>query len=72
MKVVTSKADGSILSSITRLALIDILKNNQISIEEKDLTLDEVYKSKEAFIASSIGILFLLFLLKIILLAMAI
>ena len=51
--VVTSKADGSILSSITRLALIDILKNNQISIEEKDLTLDEVYKSKEAFIASS-------------------
>ena len=51
--VVTSKADGSILSSITRFALIGILKNNQISIEEKDLTLDEVYKSKEAFIASS-------------------
>ncbi len=51
--IVTSKADGSILSSITRLALIDILKNNQISIEERDLTLDEVYQSKEAFIASS-------------------
>ncbi len=51
--IVTSKADGSILSSITRLALIDILKNNQITIEERDLTLDEVYQSKEAFIASS-------------------
>ena len=51
--VVTSKADGSILSSITRLALIDVLKNNQIKIEERDLTLDEVYQSKEAFIASS-------------------
>ena len=51
--VVTSKADGSILSSITRLVLIDILKNNQINVEERDLTLDEVYQSKEAFIASS-------------------
>ena len=40
--VVTSKADGSILSSITRLVLIDILKNNQINVEERDLTLDEV------------------------------
>ena len=51
--VVTSKADGSILSSITRLVLIDILKNNQINVEERDLTLDEVYQSKEAFVASS-------------------
>ena len=51
--VVTSKADGSILSSITRLVLIDIFKNNQINVEERDLTLDEVYQSKEAFIASS-------------------
>jgi len=51
--VVTSKADGSILSSITRLVLIDILKNNQINVEERDLTLEEVYQSKEAFIASS-------------------
>ena len=51
--VVTSKADGSILSSITRLVLIDILKNNQINVEERDLTLDELYQSKEAFIASS-------------------
>ena len=51
--VVTSKADGSILSSITRLALIGIFKDNQMSIEERDLTLDEVYQSKEAFIASS-------------------
>jgi len=51
--VVTSKADGSILSSITRRVLLDILKNNQIDVEERDLTLDEVYQSKEAFIASS-------------------
>ena len=33
--------------------MIDILKNNQINVEERDLTLDEVYQSKEAFIASS-------------------
>ena len=51
--VVTSKADGSILSSITRLVLLDILKNNQIDVEERDLTLDEVYQSRETFIASS-------------------
>ena len=51
--VVTSKADGSILNSITRIALIDILKNNQINTEERDLILDEVYQSREAFIASS-------------------
>jgi D-alanine transaminase len=49
----TPPADGRILRSITRLVLLDILKKQQLSIEESDLSIDKVLKCKEAFIASA-------------------
>ena len=51
--ILTSPADGRILRSVTRLVLLDILKNQQLSIEESDLSIDKVLKCKEAFIASA-------------------
>jgi D-alanine transaminase len=49
----TPPADGRILKSVTRLVLLDILKKQQLSIEESDLSIDKVLKCKEAFIASA-------------------
>jgi|TARA_B100001105_G_scaffold198290_1_gene162063 D-alanine transaminase/branched-chain amino acid aminotransferase len=51
--VLTSNADGRILRSVTRLVLLDIMQRESISFEEKNLSLDEVYQCKEAFIVSS-------------------
>ena len=51
--ILTSPADGRILKSVTRLVLLDILKKQQLSIEESDLSIEKVLKCKEAFIASA-------------------
>jgi D-alanine transaminase len=51
--ILTPPADGKILRSVTRLVLLNILKKQQLSIEESDLSIEKVLKCKEAFIASA-------------------
>ena len=51
--ILTSPADGRILRSVTRLILLDVLKKQQLSILESDLSIEKVLKCKEAFIASA-------------------
>jgi len=51
--ILTSPADGRILRSVTRLVLLDVLKKQQLSILESDLSIEKVLKCKEAFIASA-------------------
>lgn len=52
-KIITSKADGKILRSITRLALLNIFKEQKIYAEETDMFINHISSYKEAFIASS-------------------
>ena len=52
-KIITSKADGKILRSITRLALLNIFKEQKMHAEEIDMFIDRISSYKEAFIASS-------------------
>jgi len=52
-KIITPKADGKILRSVTRLALLNIFKEQKIHAEETDMFIDSISSYKEAFIASS-------------------
>jgi len=52
-KIITPKADGKILRSITRLTLLKIFKEENIHVEETDMFIDHISSYKEAFIASS-------------------
>ena len=51
--VLTPPTDGNILRSVTRLVLLNVMKEKEIKFEERDLPVDEVYSCKEAFIVSS-------------------
>ena len=51
--IITSKADGKILESITRKVLIDVMKYNDIKYVIDDIPLEMINEFKEAFIASS-------------------
>ena len=51
--IITSKADGKILESITRKVIIDIMKKNDIKHNIDDIPLEMIDEFNEAFIASS-------------------
>ena len=51
--VLTAPADGNILRSVTRSALLNVIKKEEMKFEERDLPIDEMYSCKEAFIVSS-------------------
>ena len=51
--VLTPPTDGNILRSVTRLVLLNVMKEKEMKFEERDLPVDEVYSCKEAFIVSS-------------------
>lgn len=52
-KLVTRKADHSILNGITRLSLIEAVKAAGLEFEERPFTVEEAYQAREAFFTSS-------------------
>lgn len=52
-KLVTRKADHSILNGITRLSLIAAVEAAGFDFEERPFTLEEAYQAREAFFTSS-------------------
>lgn len=46
-KVITPKTEGTILKGITRMSIIDILKSKNIAVEERKISLDEIYEAHE-------------------------
>lgn len=51
--LITKPADERILNGITRQRILKIAKENNIKFIEKDFSLDQVFKAKEAFLSSS-------------------
>jgi D-alanine transaminase len=51
--VVTRPADHAILRGITRTVLLDVIKAQGITLEERAFTLKEAYAAREAFITSA-------------------
>ena len=51
--MLTAPTDGNILRSVTRSALLNVIKKEEMKFEERDLPIDEMYNCKEAFIVSS-------------------
>jgi D-alanine transaminase len=52
-RVVTRPADHGILRGITRTVLLDVLKANGLTLEERPFTLSEAYEAREAFVTSA-------------------
>ncbi len=52
-KVVTRQADTAILRGITRTVLLDAIKAQGLTIEERAFTLAEAYDAREAFVTSA-------------------
>jgi len=52
-KILTPSMDSSILSGVTRKAVMDISKNLNIEVEERKLTLLEVYNADETFMTGT-------------------
>lgn len=52
-KLITRRADQSILKGVTRGAILELLGSEQIEFVERPFTLAEAYEAKEAFITSS-------------------
>jgi D-alanine transaminase len=52
-KLVTRQADHAILRGITRTVLLDAVKGQGLSFEERPFSLDEAYAASEAFITSA-------------------
>lgn len=52
-KILTPPTDSSILLGITRKTIIDISKNLNVEVEEKRLTLLEIYDADEAFMTGT-------------------
>jgi D-alanine transaminase len=52
-KVVTRHADHAILRGITRTVVLDVLKAQGLTLEERAFTLNEAYAAREAFITSA-------------------
>ena len=51
--MLTAPTDGNILRSVTRSALLNVIKKEEMKFEERDLPIDEMHSCKEAFIVSS-------------------
>jgi len=52
-KVVTRPADQAILRGITRMVLLEVIKAEGFSIEERPFTLEEAYAAREAFVTAA-------------------
>lgn len=52
-KLVTRRADHTILGGITRAVLFEVVKAERLSIEERAFTLEEAYAAREAFVTSA-------------------
>jgi D-alanine transaminase len=52
-KLVTRHADHAILGGITRAVVFEVVKEQNLHIEERSFTLDEAYSAREAFITSA-------------------
>ena len=52
-RLVTRQADTSILNGITRLALLQILDQEGVALEERPFTREEALAAREAFLTSS-------------------
>jgi D-alanine transaminase len=52
-KLLTRHADHAILRGITRTVLLDAVKGQGLSLEERPFSLDEAYKAREAFVTSA-------------------
>jgi D-alanine transaminase len=52
-KVVTRPADYGILRGITRTVLIDVIRAQGLTFEERPFTVEEVYGAREAFLTSA-------------------
>ncbi|MEE8506962.1 MAG: D-amino-acid transaminase [Kiloniellales bacterium] len=52
-KVVTRDASHAILNGITRLSLIELIREDGLELEERAFTVDEAKAAKEAFLTSS-------------------
>jgi D-alanine transaminase len=51
--LVTRHADHAILRGITRTVVLDVIKAQKLSIEERSFTLAEAYAAREAFVTSA-------------------
>ena len=56
-KVITRKADGSILRGVTRTALEHILKEQNLSLEERAFSPEQAYEAIEAFTSSATALI---------------
>ncbi|MEP2979933.1 MAG: D-amino-acid transaminase [Lentilitoribacter sp.] len=56
--IVTRPTSNQILPGITRAAILQYAKENQMQVEERQFTKDEAYKAKEAFISSATTFMF--------------
>jgi D-alanine transaminase len=52
-KLVTRHADHAILRGITRTVLLDAVKGQGLSLEERPFSLEEAYQAREAFVTSA-------------------
>jgi D-alanine transaminase len=52
-RAVTRKADHDILRGVTRTTLIDVLKREGLTLEERAFTVDEAKAAREAFLTSA-------------------
>jgi D-alanine transaminase len=52
-KLVTRHADHAILGGITRAVVFEVVKEQNLHIEERPFTLEEAYSAREAFITSA-------------------
>jgi D-alanine transaminase len=51
--LVTRHADHAILRGITRTVVLDVIKAQNLTVEERAFTLDEAYAAREAFVTSA-------------------
>jgi D-alanine transaminase len=52
-KLITRQADHAILRGITRTVTFDVIKAQNLTVEERPFTLHEAYEAREAFITSA-------------------
>jgi D-alanine transaminase len=52
-KIVTRQADHAILKGITRAVVLDALKAQNLTLEERPFTIEEAYHAREAFLTSA-------------------
>ncbi|MBO6719649.1 MAG: D-amino-acid transaminase [Rhizobiaceae bacterium] len=52
-KLVTRQADTGILRGITRTTLFDVAKKLNVTVEERDFTVEEAQSAREAFVTSA-------------------